>query len=113
HRHVVVALLLVELEAVLEPGAAPALNVHAQLERRIVFAGDQLADLGRRGGSEIDRTLQGLVAGVAFGKTNDIHALRMGPCRARFKRPDWNGPSRRPTGTTAPPRCHAPVPRAR
>src|SRR4051812_4018220 len=36
---VVLALLLVELEAVLEPGAAAALDVHAQLERGIAFLG--------------------------------------------------------------------------
>src|SRR5690606_29773123 len=97
-------------EAVLEAGTAAALDVHAQLERRVALALDQLLDLGRRGGGEIDRTLQGLVASVAFGKTYDIHALRMGPARARFKHPARNAPSRRPTGTTAPPPTRAPAP---
>src|SRR5690606_26695959 len=82
HRHVVFALFLVELEAVLETGTPAALDVHAQLERRVALALDQLLDLGRRGGGEIDRTLQGLVASVAFGKTNDIHAAQDG-ARAR------------------------------
>src|SRR5690606_18182460 len=39
---VVLALLLVELEAVLEAGAAAALDVHAQLQRRVALLGDQL-----------------------------------------------------------------------
>src|SRR5690606_316167 len=87
-----VALLLVELEAVLEPGAATALDVHAQLERRVVFAGDQFADLGRRGGGEINRTLQGLVAGVAFGKTNDIHGAQDGALPRAVQAPGLERP---------------------
>src|SRR3546814_10363430 len=46
-REVVLALLLVELEAVLEARAAASLDVYAQLQRRVAFLGDQLADLGR------------------------------------------------------------------
>src|SRR5690606_24601518 len=60
---VVLALLFVELEAVLAARAAATLDVHAQLQRRVAFLGDQLADLGGRGGGEVERSLQRLVAG--------------------------------------------------
>src|SRR5690606_26303659 len=54
----------VEREAVLEPRAAAALHEHAQLEVRIGFLTDQLADLGGRGGGED----QAGRAGIGNGK---------------------------------------------
>src|SRR3546814_15917587 len=56
---VVLALLLVELEAVLEARAAATLDVHAQLQRRVAFLGDQPADLGRGGGGEVEERKSG------------------------------------------------------
>src|SRR5690606_23768687 len=60
---------LVESEAVLEPGAAAALDIDAELQLRIALALDQLADL--RGGSvgEMKRRLLTRHARFAHGIT--------------------------------------------
>src|SRR5215831_12703000 len=58
--------LLVELEAVLQPRAAPALHEHAQHELRIAFAANQITDLARGGIGEQQRgrsVLQGVGGG--------------------------------------------------
>ena len=54
-QRVAVLHLLVELEAVLQAGAAAALHVHAQHEPGIAFATDQLADLPCGGIGEIEQ----------------------------------------------------------
>src|SRR5690606_8753443 len=82
HGHVVLGLVLVELEAVLEARTAAALDVDAQLEVGVALFGDQLADLGRGGAAEAQRLVQLLVAGNG-GKRN--HAASMGAWRPPFK----------------------------
>ena len=49
HRKVVLGLGLIEGEAVLEPRASAAADIHAQLQRRVAFFGNQLVDLVRGG----------------------------------------------------------------
>src|SRR5690606_958634 len=93
-RQVVLALLLVELEAVLEARAAAALDVDAQLQGLVALLGDQLAALGRGRGREVPRAVQRLVAGG--GKIDGgAHAASMGGAAAGFKRPAGNGASPR------------------
>src|SRR5690606_17975663 len=113
HGHVVLGLVLVELEAVLEAGTAAALDVHPQLEVGIAFFGDQLADLGRGGTAEAQRLVQLLVAGNG-GKRN--HAASMGAPGAPFKprrRPSrsWHRPC--PSSRRWPARLPAPAPAGR
>src|SRR5207342_2439986 len=89
HRHVVLAPRLVELEAVLEARAPAALDVHAQLELRIAFLGDQLANLGGGGRRELQRRIQ-LLPGGGGGEANGIegglaHARKMRPRPAAIK----------------------------
>ena len=62
-RLVVVDRAGVEAEPVLEAGAAAALDVDAQLERVVAFFGDELADLRRGSGGELQRPLERLVIG--------------------------------------------------
>src|ERR1700733_1181794 len=52
--------LLVELKAVLQTRAAPALHEHAQHELGIALTGNQLADLAGRGIGKQQRRLAGL-----------------------------------------------------
>src|SRR5690606_10764357 len=81
HGQVVLALLLVELEAVLEAGTAAALDVDPQLQGIVALFGDQLADLGRGRGSELQRAFERLVAGR--GEIDGgAHAVKHGRCRS-------------------------------
>src|SRR5688572_3286170 len=73
---VVLALLLVELEAVLEAGTTATLDVDAQLEPGIAFLGDQFAHLRGRSRGEVERGFELLVAG--------IHAVTVRAMAARF-----------------------------
>src|SRR5207342_583425 len=89
HRHVVLAPGFVELEAVLEARATAALDVHAQLELRIAFLGDQLAHLGGGGRRELQRRIQ-LLPGGGRVEANGIegglaHARKMRPRPAAIK----------------------------
>src|SRR5690606_32329868 len=77
HREVVIALLFVELEAVLEARAAATLDVDAQLEGVVALFGDQLADLGRGRGGQLQRAVKRLVPGG--GKIDGgAHAIKHG-----------------------------------
>jgi len=60
---VVLALLLIEFEAVLEARTATAVDVDAQLQRRVGLLRDQFADLGRGGRRELQRAVERLVVG--------------------------------------------------
>ena len=77
---IVLALLLIELESVLEARAAATLDVDAQLERRVAFLGDQHPHLGGGGGAEFERALQRLIVGRGGG-SGEFHGLRMGRWR--------------------------------
>jgi hypothetical protein len=84
---VVLALQFVELEPVLEARTSAALDIHAQLERRVGFLGDQFTHLRRRRLAELQRLVQRLVIGrVGVGVGGVIHALRMGRAAVRFNR---------------------------
>src|SRR5690606_32268183 len=79
-RQVVLALFFVELEAVLEPRTAAALDVDAQLQGVVALFGDELAHLGRGRSSELQRAVERLVAGG--GEIDGgAHAVKHGGCR--------------------------------
>src|ERR1700691_4931642 len=81
---VAVLQLLIELEAVLQPRAAPALHEHAQHELRVALAADEVADLA--GGSIGELVRRGILQ--RFGRSHRFHTYRgvRKPLRARSKR---------------------------
>src|SRR5215469_12204578 len=63
---------LIELKAVLQPRAAPALHEHAQHQLRITLAADQIPDLAGRGIGELER--RSLLQ--RFGRSHTFHTLK-------------------------------------